>query len=495
MSTHPESAEAIFPRAYGNEEETGVMVDYGRGLEEPYEFTRSYADHLPRRLRIADSFVSNGTRIYPGGCDEEDVIEPTNLERSTPECSTLEQITTHIRANEQLLVELAQNYANEASQDASEPVHMRLHRRVVDSKGNRKGCHDSFDVDPDISETNSGDIILPAAVLGHLATRSFVTGAGYIKRDRLRFSQKVGGLTDTHGYGYYGSHYRSTTQEGSHRLEIRSNDVNISDWATRMRIGSSALALAIASTDLKHELPVLSSHNGAAVEAKQRNSFTMQRDGMIDDNPKLRESISYQRQLAELALFELPNYLGEEIPEEHQITAEELLVYCNDMTKVLDQKASLELLADRADWAAKMQLVIDKALIHPQTKGLEDVTGWDAQARDMLYDYIGVRATNGIPQRTKYGDGYKLRKNHTFRNTISEDAVAHALHKPPKTTRAHLRARIIAREDNIRYCNWDEVQYVDANNRLIVVKMPDVRASHMDDTYISSSDIKQSPRI
>ncbi len=456
MMSNPERIQA--PRICGNEEETGLLIDYGdgRGFDEPYDFVSRIEEYLPGGVVHQDRFLSNGSKIYPGGtCDPVDGL--TNLERATPECTSAQDLTTHIRSSEELLVRSLSNYVQNISTHTGNTVRGRIQRRVVDNYGTRKGCHDSLSVHLDEIAGQGDQLTLHESVLGHVATRSFVTGAGYVKPDNgTYFAQKIGGLEETRGYYYRGSMYRTDVEDGS-RLEIRCNDINISDWATRMRIGSEILAVTIAKTPLRSELPIHGSHDRMYQQAKLYNSYSINPDGSIDSYDTLRHALRYQRLIAEISIGGLEDFMGE-LDEDLSWTAGELLQYCYDFEKVLNGEADISLLADRADWAAKFKKIHDDYVDRSAYEPNATLTDIRAQYLDLKYDHIGIQATDGVLRRPHYGYGYKLRNKGAFAYTAPQPDVERGVYQPPRDTRARARADII-RHFPVNVAKWSKVYF------------------------------------
>lgn len=494
MSEYSYKAEDIFPAAYGNEEETGLMVNRGEGfsLAATDDFLQHAQDFIPNRLRGHDEYLINGSRVYVPTKTASDAGLPydqlLHLELSSSECATIDELVPRIRVSESLLLAMTETYAEKRSIEDNNTTSIRIQQRVVDSHNNRNGCHDiyalnnphMFDKQNETETTHPGHV-----VLGHLATRSFVTGAGLVTEDGLHFSQKIGGLDVTEGRGPFGSMYslRPHTYGDNTLFEVRCNDINISDWAKRMRVGASALAMAIAQTPLSTTIEDLAEHDQFANEAIECNMLQLNPNGTIEPDEKLCTSVNYQRQLAKAALFDLPNYIGE-LPEEHERTALELLAYCNDFDKVLSGKESIAILADRADWAAKFVRVIQD--VQNDASGERSLTDLDSRARDLMYDYIRVQATNGVLDQTVYGFGYKLRDSRKFKQTTPQRGVEQAYVQAPTSTRAHIRANILKSGHDVRHCSWDKIMYRDKyNGEFFEVRLPDVRITCLDNADIT----------
>lgn len=492
MSNPPTSeTSSVFPIAYGNEEETGLMDNISgvRGeMTEPYLLVGHLKDFIPKELLSYTGdpslFLLNGSKIYPGGSIESE--RPTNLERATAECASPSQLSLAIRASELLLVRTVENYVRTMSEEYPQPVTARIQRRVVDSRGSRKGCHDNFGLSRETLFTDRE--FVPDELMEHIASRSFITGAGYVNDSGLEFAQKVGGLSRVSDYSNAGSIMRVTTAEGSPRLEIRSSDINISDWAVRVRIGSTALAIA-RSQSLIINRPTISEYiaqHNVIEYAKNMNEMPLLKDGTLRPTKYLTTAIDVQQYAAESSMTSLGDY--GDVPDELLWAAGEVYEFCDDMRRVMKGEATIALLANRADWAMKMLQIIRHADRAGGSGADEVVPSTMAKFYDLKYDYIGISGEDGVLGDKVVGTGFKLRDRGQFKSAPADQFAVDRLYvSPPPQTRAAVRGRLL-KDHEISYCDWAHVGIKKAN-RVCHVKLPDVDKNYLDkDTqaYIDS---------
>lgn len=476
MSVKSPYPESVFPIAFGNELERGIVDDHTGQFNEPYELAANLSTYIPPEVDGHFMFLANGAKLYVGGSRGG---FRTNIETATPECASPLELVRYMRASDFLLAQLGQNYVRERSDSKGGPVTARLHHRVVDTEGNRKGCHDNFGLREDqLTAIRDGDKIHPAFT-EHLATRHFVTGAGFIRSQRINFSQKVNGLHSVRGYGYFGTMYRIDNENGNPRVEVRCSDPNISDWASWIRIGSTALLLAVLQTDLRDELtPTDRSNDATKAWAKATNIVRLRSDGTIasDKYDPLLQALDFQEKLAELAQDKLQLHT-DDIPLEYFQIAAELRQYCQDMRKVMSGDATIMSLSDRADWAAKLVLVrrrIEQDRSFGIKRSTKDIV---SRANDLRYDMTQLSACNGSDETPLYGQGIRLRSKGHFKLTIPDAEVTHAYRKAPTTTRAHLRARLVRKYD-VTNCDWHRVS-LHQNGRTHSVDLGDVTRTQL----------------
>ena len=456
---------SLFPIAYGTEEEKGIMTDAGLAMDEPYDLVSRLYDFLPDQVRGRGAFLSNGFRVYPGGASGAGA--PTNLEIATPECSTPTELVRWSRANDLLLRTIVDRYVSEVSEELGRPVSARTHRRVVDSENHRKACHDNYG-------TTLNDHTA-CRLEDHLASRSIVTGAGLVGKGQFELGQKIGGLTRVRGYGYLWSMYRIAEVHGSSRFEVRCSDVNISDWATLQRIGGVALVFAIRGSELSRKLKPMKVHRDPINRAKQLNTLPLTPDGDTKFNPEHMQAVDFQQRLAELAMQLVQLDLSDQA-QEYFMIADELYRYCDDLRSVIDGSQDVEILADRADWAAKLA-IIRRGIARGSDYGvIRHALDIKAMAADLRYDQYTVRGADGAVIERVEGTGYKLRNRKLLANKVTDIQAQNAVYTAPKTTRAHLRATLL-RDYFVSTADWNRIALHDTFGNNSVVFLDDVTQS------------------
>lgn len=441
----------LFPIAFGNEAERDMKVRVGKEVLESKRIIGTILDgSVPNEYIGHGEFLNNAFRLYNAG-------NSTGLiEVATPECSTPVQLRRYIRAGDHLLHLILSQYAVKMSlKGASTKV--RAQNRVIDDHNHTRGCHDNFGYKPSefVRDQYSN---LPGSVLRYLGTRHFISGAGLNSPvDGLRYAQKIDGLTEVKGYGYKNTMYRIDQGFGSPRIEIRCNDINISDWATKMRIGSTAIMLALAQTPLADQLFNGDSEDDDRViaQAQDANGLNLTADGTIKPSAADYASVDYQQLLFELALNELSRFT--DVPDEYLDYALQGYEYCEDFRKVLGGNATIELLADRADWAAKFHATLRKIQKDSERGADRHIHDKTSRDQDLLYDITLLHAEGGKIVSARQGLGYRLRETGHMGDFVSQDEIESALNQAPQTTRARLRAHVLSRYV-IQKCDWHYVE-------------------------------------
>jgi proteasome accessory factor A len=394
-------------------------------------------DHLPPYIAHHDSFLSNGSRLY--------IDIGLHPEYATPECTTLEQVVAHEFAGEELVLSALQSMAaNKLIEDD-----FRLHKRVLASNDELNGAHESYltgaDFDP-------AEPYLTNALGLHFITRSILTGAGSYDMDLERWSvtQKLQHLDEETFASAHMDGHRPVVDIRNEpladdmnwrRLHVSLGDANISPWALRMKIGTTSIGLkmleeGVAVDDLFLEemleaAQLVSADTGLTKKLQLKNGTEM-------------TALQLQRELLGRAI-ELSNRIPFTSEEQHVL--HEWRAACEDAAE------SPLLLKHRADWATKMYISEEAAALRDPNKRHQNLA-----ALDLKYDMVGAK--NGI--------GRKLRQNGHFRWSINPKLIENAKRRPPHTTRASLRGRLILASmtdrgrkqlGEVAGFNWDSIAF------------------------------------
>ncbi len=190
---------------------------------------------------LANTVLTNGARFY---------VDHAHPEYSSPECRTPSEAVRYDVAGEHVL-RAAVRAAQERGLGLGPIV---VHKNNSDGKGNSYGCHENFLVD---REVPFGDVV--RAMVPHLVTRIIYTGSGKVGAEtpgtrargvafqisqRAEFVEEVVGLETTLKRPIV------NTRDEPHgdprryrRLHIIVGDANMSQVATFLKLGTTALLL------------------------------------------------------------------------------------------------------------------------------------------------------------------------------------------------------------------------------------------------------------
>jgi len=459
----------LFPIAYGNEEEGTVMVglagDDVNAFSPALDFLARHREYVPASIKTVREdanrqHTQGGAVMYRTGSQG-----ATLLETATPECSRPQEIASAIQSTERLRVKMASAYVRERAA-SDRPVELRMQRRTVDGYGNTAASHDSFEARrPNWLRNFESNKDARLAMLAHMATRSFMTGAGYVDQDQLYFAQKARHLKSLEGYGFIDSAYRRDVTETSDtgaRMEWRCGDKNLSPWAIKERVVGAALVFTALQIDellpaLRDRVPTIMRRGDEAIVDAFRlyNMAYLEPDGTMKAAELTHDAVDFQEWQFTVLAQHLGNYV--ELDQEHLDIVEEGIKYCQDFREVLAGRETVRLLTDRSDNAVKFAKIAASV-----QRGLDDgfdrsVTDDISRMWDLRYDHIQVSPGLGKDVRVEYGYGYKWRDKGGFKDQVPDESVERGLYYPPETTRAHVRGYLIRRQ-KIEQCQWNKIR-------------------------------------
>jgi len=214
------------------------------------------------------------------------------------------------------------------------------------------------------------------------------------------------------------------------RFHVIIGDANMSEWATALKVGTTALALGLIERDEAPQLEI-----AQPVQALKSISRDQTYDWIIElrDGRKI-SAIDVQRLYLKAA--------------QNSFAAgdEETTWLLNEWENVLnDLERDVVLARDRVDWIAKKFLL--KAFQEEEKLVWSDP--W-LQAIDLEYHNIDF-------ERGLY---FELLRQGSVRRVVSEKEIKDAIFSPPETTRAFFRGRSVARfNDAIASIQWDEIVF------------------------------------
>lgn len=459
-------------RVFGIETEYGITVDGMEGLDvvrESIEIVRSYTEHgasmkwdydledphqdargfraeellqdtdeasyyeidKSRPLSFeeikSDLVLSNGARFY------NDHAHP---EYSTPECSRILEIVAQDKAGERILAECARR----RNQHLPEGQQARLYKNNTDFVGHSYGCHDNYLMKREVPWDRIVQDVVP-----FLVTRQIVAGAGkmgvegedavgapgiYQLAQRSDFFSVLCSIDTMNRRPIVNTRDEPhANAEAYRRFHVIVGDANMNQFATAMKIGTTALVLELIE---KHHAPQLELAN--PIEATK----SISRDQSLMWIVELRDG----RKISALDIQRL--YLA--AAREHCEKTEESEWLLKEWEQVLNDLATdFWLCRDRLDWVAKKFLLTT----FQESEGLDWTDPW-LQSIDLEYHNVNL----------EQGLYYELKREGQVRRIVSEDDVRHAIFQPPETTRAFFRGRAVAKFNReIESIQWDGVNF------------------------------------
>src|ERR1700730_1784527 len=377
----------------------------------------------------SDLVLSNGARFY------NDHAHP---EYSTPECSALHQIVAQDKAGERILAECARR-RNQKLETGQE---VRLYKNNTDFVGHSYGCHDNYLMRRDVPWDR-----IVAGILPFLITRQIFAGAGkmgieaesaagqpgvsqispradffsvLVSLDTMNRRPVVNTRDEPHADA---SRYR--------RFHVILGDSNMSEWATAMKIGTTALVLDLIEQGQAPQLEI-----AQPIDANKSISRDQTYDWIIElkDGRKI-SAIEVQR----IYLRAAAKMESDGQDEDRQWILQEWENVLNDLER------DVMTTRDRVDWAAK------KFLLNALQE--EEKLSWtDPWLQSIDLEYHNVDLESGLY--------YELARQGSIRRLVKEEEIKTAIFTPPETTRAFFRGRSVARfNDQIASIQWDELVF------------------------------------
>jgi hypothetical protein len=215
------------------------------------------------------------------------------------------------------------------------------------------------------------------------------------------------------------------------RFHVILGDSNMSEWATAMKLGTTALVLDLIERGEAPQLEI-----AQPVDANKSISRDQTCDWIVElkDGRKI-SAIDVQRIYLHAA-----RKLWRDPPDhEHAWILREWENVLNDLER--DPMAT----RDRVDWAAKKFLL--------EALQQEEKLSWgDPWLQSIDLEYHNLDLDRGLY--------YELLRKGLMRRVANEDEIKAAIFNPPETTRAFFRGRAVARfNDEISSIQWDEIVF------------------------------------
>jgi len=237
-------ASSIIVNAYAQEGRTRINWDFegetpdmdARGLPDLTSFAPIVETHL------ANTVLTNGARLY---------VDHAHPEYSSPECRTPLEATLYDVAGEEVM-RRALTVANEMIEPHQS---ITLYKNNSDSKGNSYGTHENYLVSRGVEFNH-----IVRAMVPHFVSRQIIIGAGKVGAEtepglesepffqlssRAEFFEEVVGLETTLKRPIINTRDEPHADaERFRRLHVIIGDANMSQVATFVKLGSTALLLA-----------------------------------------------------------------------------------------------------------------------------------------------------------------------------------------------------------------------------------------------------------
>jgi Pup amidohydrolase len=449
FDSNPVVASSVLVNAYSGS--FPQMAGWDFQDESPASDARGFVleDAFPPEVEthLVNTVLTNGARYY---------VDHAHPEVSTPECSSASEVVRFDVAAEEIIRQ-SMRAANAMLPAGHEIV---TYKNNSDGKGNSYGCHENYLVD---RQTPFGR--LAALVTSHFVTRQVFTGAGKVGCEKpgmsfqsvpYQISQRADFFEEEIGLETTLKRPIVNTRDEPHcnpnlyrRLHVIVGDANMSQVATFLKVGVTAIVLAMIEDDfLPHDLQLAQPLSAMwAVSHDPTLRATVERI-----NGKTATALEMQMQMLEfassyaasrgLACVEQPGSDGEG------------QVILREWKRVLEGlQANPSSVADSVDWVAKQDLISAFSARHGLKEG-------DVRAKALDLQYHDMRPEKCLA--TRLG----------LRTMVSPQDAEAAMTMPPTTTRAWFRGECLRKwPADVVAANWDSLVFDIGNEPLRRIPM------------------------
>src|SRR6266542_3846480 len=405
--------------------------------------------NLSREELLANTVLLNGARYYN---------DHNHPEYCTEACLDVLELVAHDKAGERVLFACEQRRAAEITAKYGPAARVRVVKNNTDYHGRSYGMHENYLFARHIQlET------VVRAMTPFLVTRQLFAGAGKVGIETagapvqpgFQMSQRADFFEERMGINTTAQRPIFNTRDEPHadkhkyrRLHVIVGDANRSEWATAMKVGTTALALDLIEDGWAPGLD------------------------LADPVTAIKLVSRSQDLLGSVALTNGKTVRALDVQEHYFEAAQHAFARRDDETdwilgqwrEVLDAFAGdPAALADRVDWLAKRQL-LDQVRKSGGTDGQESWANPTLRRLDLAYHLLD-------PKLSLYD---ALVAQGKIRRLVTDEQVGAALAAGPRGTRGAVRALLLARfGPAIRRLEWDSVT-LGSNGREVRLELDEI---------------------
>lgn len=385
------------------------------------QIEREHPISLSERETRSDHVLTNGARLY------NDHAHP---EYATPECRRLMDLIAQDKAGERILLACAQAYQRQSG------ATVKLYKNNTDYHGSSYGTHESYLLLRSVNFDTLASTMTP-----FLTTRMIYAGAGKTgvevnpnPRVPYQISQRADFYMDTMNVETLYRRPIFNTRDEPHarlrdyrRLHVICGDANMSEYATALKVGTTALVLDLLEDGWAANFFIID-------PVKTAQSISRDPDGkwLVETDDGVMSAIDIQRRYLQAAQ---ERYTGRDAETDWILREWETVL------NLLETDP--ELLGNRLDWVAKRQLLS----LFAESEGvpLDDPA---MIALDLAYHDID-------PVEGLY---YALVEQGRMQTLVSREEVDYAMQNPPTDTRAAIRGLCVQRyTPQVESLNWERI--------------------------------------
>jgi proteasome accessory factor PafA2 len=427
---NPIAASSVLINAYVADMQRRVGWDFED--ETPGNDARGFARDASMapevETHLVNTVLTNGARYY---------VDHAHPELSTPECGDALEAVLYDRAGEHILVRSMAAAARLLPEGQS----IVVYKNNSDGKGNSYGCHENYLMDRAVPFGRIVQHVMP-----HFITRQIYTGAGKVGSEvggppGFQISQRADFFEEEVGLETTLKRPIVNTRDEPHadaqryrRLHVIVGDANLCEVATFLKVGATALVLAmieddwLKDRDLSLAAPVRALRQVSA-DVSLRAPLELAGGGTITALELQWELLDMARKYAEERGLECcGGSVGQDVLERWEATLHGLELDPSSLSRQLD-------------WVAKLSVMEAYRERHEATWDDRRLAALDLQYHDMR------------PSRSLFA---KIGAERLVR----EEDVLEAVTEPPRDTRAYFRGRCLQRwASSVTAANWDSLVF------------------------------------
>ena len=433
VDSSPVTSSSLLINSYVSRFESKIGWDFE--AEMPMSDARGFNldDVFPQdiEMNMVNTVLTNGARYY---------VDHAHPEVSTPECRTASEAVLFDRAGEEI-VRQSMLAAKRVLPDGAELV---AYKNNSDGKGNSYGCHENYLLSRSVP---FGE--MAALITTHFVTRQIFCGAGKVGSEfegmpnnsvPFQLSQRADFFEEEIGLETTLKRPIVNTRDEPHcdptkyrRLHVIVGDANMSEVATFLKLGTTAILLSMIEDEQFEDDLVLATPVSAIRQVSHDPSLKQK---ILLDSGKTYTALNLQEILCERAEKYADRFGLESVGEED---GKLILSRWREALEGLRQDPST--MSHVIDWVAKKRIVDGIAERYDLRANDPRLKAIDLQYHDMRTEKcLALRA--GLETMTNPED------------------VLRATTTPPETTRAYFRGMCLQKwPADVVAANWDSVVF------------------------------------
>ncbi len=459
--SNPITASSLLINSYVSRLQRKVGWDFED--ETPGRDARGFSREGPSapevETHLVNAVLTNGARYY---------VDHAHPEYSSPECSDALELVRFDKAGERILARSIEDAADVLPPGQS----IAVYKNNSDRKGNSYGTHENYLMDRAVPFTRVVHHVMP-----HFVSRQIFTGAGKVGSEAagvsstdvpFQLTQRADFFEEEVGLETTLKRPLVNTRDEPHcdslkyrRLHVIVGDANLAEVSTFLKVGTTAIVLAMIEDDELHGLDLSLAH---PVQAHRQVSYDLSlarplelADGRTMTALEMQwEELDRARKYAESRGLEA---VGQEVGRMVLDRWESVL------TALETDPMSL---AGQLDWVAKRRMIEAYRERHGLSWSSPKLAALDLQYHDV-------------------SPGRSLFARMGLERLTTEDEVVDAITEPPKTTRAYFRGRCLQRwGSSIAAANWDSLVFdlgTDPLRRVPMMEPLRGTAAHVDSLF------------